>query len=63
LPSLEKATQLIAYLAALVGLVMTSPVSALYTTSISEMTTNKKFPSELYVQLYMTLEFGGYGFG
>jgi hypothetical protein len=46
LPSLENAIQLIGSLAALVGLVITSPVSALYTTSISEITTNKKCPSD-----------------
>lgn len=62
-PSLAKAIALIGSLAARVGLVTTSPLSALYTTRISEMTTKRRVPSVLKVQLKMTLELGGSGLG
>jgi hypothetical protein len=48
-PSFENTMQFIVYFAAFVGFAIASPFSALYTTKISEMTTNRKLPSLLYV--------------
>lgn len=61
LPSLANAIQLIISLAALIGLIIESPVSALKAIIISETTANRICPSGVNTQCWTILVLGGAG--